>query len=174
MLADGRILGTFVGSTAPVFLAVLAVHVVAGMTAVATGAAAALAAKGGGLHVWVGRVYFRALTVVFSTALILTAMRPREDWHLALIGTIAFVAAVVGRRHRRLHRPGDTPHIAAMGLSYVAMLTAFYVDNGPHLPGWDHLPGWAFYLIPAAIGFPVIARAIGRAGRGRRRARTET
>jgi hypothetical protein len=44
---------------------------------------------------------------------------------------IAFTAAFAGRRHRREHRPGDSPHITGMGLSYVALLTTFYVDNGP-------------------------------------------
>jgi hypothetical protein len=50
-----------------------------------------------------------------------------------------------------------------MGTAYVAMLTAFYVDNGPHLPLWDHLPVLAFWLLPSAIGVPIIARAILRA-----------
>ena len=40
------------------------------------------------------------------------------------------------------------------------MLTAFYVDNGPHLPLWDRLPPLTFWVLPAAIGAPVIARAV--------------
>jgi hypothetical protein len=54
-----------------------------------------------------------------------------------------------------------------MGTAYVAMLTAFYVDNGPHLPLWDHLPVLAFWLLPSAIGAPVIARAIQQAKQAR-------
>lgn len=46
MLTASRILGDQVGSTAPVFLAVLAIHVIAGLTAVTTGAIAALSRKG--------------------------------------------------------------------------------------------------------------------------------
>jgi hypothetical protein len=42
-LLAARFLGQHVGSTAPLFLAFLAVHVVAGTTAVITGATAALA-----------------------------------------------------------------------------------------------------------------------------------
>jgi hypothetical protein len=161
--ADGHILGVFVGSTAPVFLVVLAVHVAAGLTAVASGAVAALAPKGGLRHVQAGRVFYRALAVLFGTALILTASRFREDVHLALIGAVAVIAATLGVRHRRLHRPGDTPHIVGMGAAYVAMLTAFYVDNGPHLPGWDHLPDWVFYVLPAVVGAPLVTRAVRRA-----------
>src|SRR5438270_136449 len=47
MATASRILGDQVGSTAPVFLAILAVHVIAGPTAVITGAIAALARKAG-------------------------------------------------------------------------------------------------------------------------------
>jgi hypothetical protein len=43
------------------------------------------------------------------------------------------------------------------------MLTAFYVDNGPHLPLWDRLPALAFWLLPSAIAAPIITRAIIRA-----------
>ncbi len=169
-MADAaRILGTEVGSTAPIFLAVLAVHVLAGLTAVATGATVTLTGKGTPRHVRTGRWYYRALGTVFATALALTAMRPRQDYHLALIGLVAFTAATIGVEHRRRHRPGDTPHITGMGLSYIAMLTAFYVDNGPHLPLWDRLPTIAFWLLPSAIGLPIIARALHH---GRRRSAT--
>ena len=54
-----------------------------------------------------------------------------------------------------------------MGLSYIAMLTAFYVDNGPHLPLWDRLPTIALWLLPGAIGIPITAHAIKRAGNRR-------
>ena len=167
MIAAGRILGDQVGSTAPVFLAFLAVHVLAGLTAVAAGAAAALTRKGSPRHVSAGRLYYRAITVVFATATALAIMRWRQDYHLLVIGAVAFTAAVAGVQHRRRHRPGDTGHIAAMGTSYVAMLTAFYVDNGPHLPLWDHLPSLSFWFLPAAIGAPLTARAVRRARRAR-------
>src|SRR6516164_1788474 len=134
MATASRILGDQVGSTAPAFLAILAVHVIAGLTAVITGAAAALA-----------------------------AMRWSQDWYLFILGAVAFTAATAGVLHRRRHRPGDTGHIAGMGIAYTAMLTAFYVDNGPHLPLWDRLPTLAFWLLPAAIAAPLIARAIIRA-----------
>jgi len=174
MLTSSRILGDAVGSTAPVFLAFLAVHVVCGLTAVATGAIAALARKGSPRHIRAGRWYYRAITVVFATATVLAAMRWRQDYHLFIIGAVAFTAATVGYLHRRRHRRGDTGHIAGMGISYVAMLTAFYVDNGPHLPLWDHLPTLAFWLLPLAVGAPIIARAVSRARRATRDFRTRT
>jgi hypothetical protein len=160
MATAARIFGDQVGSTAPVFLAFLAVHVLAGLTAVVTGAAAALARKGNPRHIRAGRWYYRAITVVFATATILAALRWRQDYDLFIIGTVAFTAATIGYQHRRRHRPGDTGHIIGMGTAYVAMLTAFYVDNGPHLPLWDRLPTLAFWLLPSAIGAPIITRAV--------------
>ena len=163
MLTAARIFGDQVGSAAPVFLAFLAVHVLAGLTAVVTGAAAALVRKGSPRHIRAGRWYYRAITVVFASATVLAAMRWRQDYYLFIIGAVAFAAATIGYQHRRRHRPGDTGHIAGMGISYVAMLTAFYVDNGPHLPLWDRLPVLVFWLLPSAIGAPIITRAVIRA-----------
>ena len=163
MVTAARIFGDQVGSTAPVFLAFLAVHVLAGLTAVITGATAALTRKGSPRHIRAGRRYYRAITVVFVTATVLAAMRWRQDYYLFLIGAVAFTAATIGYQHRHRRRPGDTGHIAGMGVAYVAMLTAFYVDNGPHLPLWDRLPALSFWLLPSAIGAPIIIRAIVRA-----------
>jgi len=167
LVTAGRILGDEVGSAAPAFLAVLAVHVLAGLTAVITGAVAALVRKGSPRHVRAGRWYYRAITAVFATATALAAMRWAQDWYLLALGTAAFTAATAGYLHRRLHRPGDTGHIAGMGIAYTAMLTAFYVDNGPHLPLWDRLPALAFWLLPSAIAAPLIIRAITRARNAR-------
>ena len=163
MVTASRILGDEVGSTAPAFLAVLAVHVVAGLAAVITGAIAALARKGSPRHIRAGRWYYRAITTVFATAAALAAMRWTQDWYLLILGAAAFAAATAGYLHRRRHRPGDTGHIAGMGIAYTVMLTAFYVDNGPHLPLWDRLPTLAFWLLPSAIAAPIITRAIIRA-----------
>jgi len=165
MATAARIFGDQVGSTAPVFLAFLAVHVLAGLTAVITGATAALVRKGSPRHIRAGRWYYRAITVLFATATVLAAMRWRQDYYLFIIGTVAFTAATIGYQHRRRRRPGDTGHIVGMGTAYVAMLTAFYVDNGPHLPLWDRLPTLTFWLLPSAIGVPIIARAVTHARR---------
>ena len=97
---------------------------------------------------------------MFGTATALAAMRWAQDYYLFILGAVAFAAATVGYLHRRRHRPGDTGHIAGMGIAYTAMLTAFYVDNGPHLPLWDRLPTLAFWLLPSAIAAPIITRAI--------------
>lgn len=172
MFAADRILGTEVGSSAPVFLALLAVHVPAGLLAVFSGAGAALTAKGSARHQRLGRWYYAALGVVFATATGLAALRWRADWRLFLLGALAFAAATLGYLHRR--RPGDTGHILGMGGSYAVMLTAFYVDNGPHLPLWDRLPPPVFWFLPGTVAAPLILRAIRRAQRGGWRAPDRT
>ena len=168
VLEAGRILGTQVGSAAPLFLAVLAVHVPAGMAAVVTGAGAALSRKGGRRHMRMGRWYYAAITVVFATAAVLAALRWREDWDLFVLGALAYACATLGYLNRR-RRGGDGVHIAAMGVSYALMLTAFYVDNGPHLPVWDRLPTLVFWLLPGTVAAPLILRAVRRTGARRPR-----
>src|SRR5262249_18995850 len=51
-------------------------------------------------------------------------------------------------------------HITGMGFSYILMLTAFYVDNGKNLPLWKELPQFAFWLLPAAVGIPLLLRTL--------------
>jgi hypothetical protein len=47
-----------------------------------------------------------------------------------------------------------------MGLSYVMMLIAFYVDNGKQLPLWKDLSHFTYWLLPLAVGIPLIVRAV--------------
>src|SRR6266542_3295754 len=101
-----------------------------------------------------------AMVAVASGAAAALTRRKGRGRH-ARLGTVYFTA--IGVLARRRHWPGDTAHIAGMGGSYVAMLTAFYVDNGKQLPVWDRLPSIAYWLLPAAVGVPLIWRAIRRA-----------
>lgn len=167
MLAASSILGVHVGSTAPAFLAILAVHVPAGTAAVINGAAAALSPKGSAGHVRFGRRYCVALGVVFVTAIGLAALRWRQDGYLVILGALAVAAAALGYLHRRRHRPGDTGHILGMGASFAVLLTAFYVDNGPRLPLLDHLPPALFWVLPHTIAAALIMWAARRARRRR-------
>jgi uncharacterized membrane protein len=159
------VLGLKLPKMEPAFYVVLALHVPAGLVAVVSGAVAALSRKGSRLHMGAGLLYFRVLGVVFLTACILTAMRVREDFHLLLIGLVSFIASCHGHLSPRRHAPGHADHIRGMGLSYVAMLTAFYVDNGAQLPGWNRLPHFTYWLLPIGVGVPVVARALSRARR---------
>jgi hypothetical protein len=159
------VLGVDVPDTGVAFLAVLGVHVVAGLGVVVAGLLAALARKRAGRHPRAGRVYLGALGVVAATAAGLAVLRWPDDVHLLALGVIAFGCGLGGYRARRRRRPGWVRwHILGMGGSYVALLTAFYVDNGPQLPVWQLLPAWTFWVLPAAVGAPVIAAALHRYG----------
>jgi hypothetical protein len=147
-------------SSAPWFLAVIALHVGAGIVAAVGGVVAMLSPKTAGRHPRAGRTYYRALVIVCLTMGVIVVVRWPVDNGLGLLGAIALGAAGFGRRARRRARPGwRCVHIPCMGVSYVALLTAFYVDNGPHLPLWNRLPPLALWLLPSAIGFPLLAAA---------------
>ncbi|HEX5406412.1 MAG TPA: hypothetical protein VFX16_29405 [Pseudonocardiaceae bacterium] len=162
----GRELGVEVGSTAPLFLAILAVHVPAGVAAVVSGAIAAASPKRPGRHPRTGTIYFWCLSVTFASLVLLSALRWPHDAHLLAIGTLGYVAAGVGvlaRRHEWLGWPvWLRVHGTGMALSYIALLTGFYVDNGPSLPLWDRLPHLTYWLLPALVGLPLLLRALQR------------
>ncbi|KOV49780.1 hypothetical protein ADL00_45425 [Streptomyces sp. AS58] len=147
---------------------VIVIHIAAGLTAVAAGASAMLTPKRPGRHPRSGRAYLGALAVLTTSAAVVAAARPHTA-HLLILGVLAFASAGYGWRVRRMRHPGWRPrHITGMALSYVAMLTAFYVDNGPRLPLWNLLPSLTFWCLPAAVGLPLLLRALRRHHRPRR------
>lgn len=144
-------------------IGIVALHFVAGLGAVVTGVTAMLSRKGAGQHPSMGVAYFWCLFVVCVSMSILAATRWPLDIDLLILGMLALASASIGRAARRRRLPGWVPwHVGGMGLSYVLMLTAFYVDNGPHLPIWDHLPPVAYWTVPALVGVPLIVWAARR------------
>jgi len=162
-MLSGNIFGLPIPNAGPVFAAALAVHVASGLTAVIAGALAATAKKRPGRHPKAGRVYLWALGGIFTTATIMSAVRWHEDAHLFAIGLVAFSLGLYGYRARRKQRPGWPPHHGiGMGGSYIALLTGFYVDNGPFLPVWNRLPHWSYWVLPTLVGVPLIWLALRR------------
>lgn len=153
--------GLIIPSSSPPFLAGVAVHVAAGVVCVVAGAAAMLSRKGRGRHSRCGTLYFWSLLVVFVTAVGLSLVRWAQDYPLFLLATASFGAAGLGRAAMR-RRWSPRAHIAGMGVSYIALLTAFYVDNGKSLPLWKALAPIAYWLAPSAIGGPILLLALWR------------
>lgn len=153
------VLGLPVPDAGPLFLAALSVHVLAGLTCVTCGAVAAMSRKGRSRHLRFGRIYVWGLGVLFATLTIMSLIRWRENAHLFAVGSLTVAAALIGYLNRRHHQ---AVHIAGMGLSYIGLLTGFYVDNGANLPLWERLPYWSYWLLPGAIGLPMIVRAVRR------------
>jgi hypothetical protein len=153
------------GSTT--FHLLLAVHIAAALTSVATGAIAALSPKHPGRHPHLGTLYYRTLWVVVASAAWLAALRWPQDAYLLILGTLSFAAATLGRTVRRRRWQWQRwrwigLHLTGMSASYILLLTAFYVDNGKHLPVWQSLPHLAYWLVPSAVGLPLVARALAR------------
>jgi hypothetical protein len=133
--------GISIPSDAPLFLASFAMRAAAGPAAVMAGAFAMLSRKRPGRHPQAGTVYYWALAVVFVTMSALAFSRWNEDYHLFILGLLSFVAATIGRTARRQLGPSwPRTHMTGMAASYILMITAFYVDNGPNLPLWRELP----------------------------------
>lgn len=131
------------------------------MIAVVAGVVAMLSRKGACWHRRAGVAYLVAMAAVAVTAAGLVATRGPQFNHLLAFAVVAVVLAFGGYLMRRGNQGF---HIAGMGLSYVAMLTAFYVDNGPKLPFWNQFPDIVFWIGPALIGLPLIIRAMRRRG----------
>ena len=94
----------------------LACHIAAGLTCAITGVLAATAPKRPGRHPTAGRIFFWSLAVVFASSTTMALLRLAQDWHLLLIGMMAFGAGSLGYLARRRRRPGwQRVHIPAMG-----------------------------------------------------------
>ena len=155
------VLGIPIPSDDPVFLGVIGIHILFGLAAVITGAVAMLSTKGRGRHSNWGTIYFWCLSGVFATMSALSFMRWADDYHLFILGALSFASAYFGRTAaRRRWRQWPRLHLTGMGASYILLLTAFYVDNGKNLPLWRELPEIAFWLLPSAIGIPLIIYAL--------------
>jgi hypothetical protein len=156
------IAGIEVPSTDPLFLAIVfAVHIPLGVLCVVSGAVAMLLPKGRGRHSSAGTVYYWGQLALFISAGTLAIMRWAENYHLFMLGLLAFAAARFGRTMLRRRLPHWVRlHIDGMGSSYVLMLIAFYVDNGKQLPLWRDLPHFTYWLFPLAVGVPLILHAM--------------
>jgi hypothetical protein len=157
------VFGIPIPSSSPVFLSIVAVHVTAGLICSVAGIVAMLAPKRGGRHPSAGTVYYWGLVVVFLSMAALSILRWPANTHLFGLGVLSFGAGVIGRMAKRRVRPGGLRvHVTGMAISYILLLTAFYVDNGPHLPLWRLLPPLAYWLLPSVVGLPILIWALAR------------
>jgi hypothetical protein len=155
--------GIPIPSTDRIFIAGVVLHIFIAFVAVLSGLMAMFSDKSGKKHPVAGRVYFWTMLSSFLTIIFLAAMRWPHNIHLLLIGTFAFAFTFLGRMLAKSHtRNGTRLHTICMGLSYVLLLTGFYVDNGKNLPFWRQFPQWFFWIFPAMIGIPIIVIVLKR------------
>ena len=167
------VVGIPIPSSSPFFLTTVGVHVVASLVCVIAGAVAMLSSKRVGRHPSAGTVYYWGLVVVFLSMTVLSVVRWPHDIHLFILGILSLAAGSIGRAaRRRLWAGWPRIHMSGMGLSYILLLTAFYVDNGPNLPVWRHLPALTYWLAPSIVGLPILVWALVRHPLVRRTNRT--
>ncbi len=162
MIESTTIAGIEIPSTDPVFIGIIVgIHIPLGIACVASGAFAMLVGKGRGRHATAGTTYFWCLVFLFASATVLSIMRWAENYHLFALGALSVAAAWCGREALRRRWPRWVRlHILGMGLSYILMLIAFYLDNGKQLPLWKDLPHFTYWLVPLAAGLPLILYAL--------------
>ncbi|SEG89641.1 hypothetical protein SAMN05216223_120151 [Actinacidiphila yanglinensis] len=135
---------------------VLVIHVVAGSLGLLVGPAAMLAPKRAGRHPLLGRSYQVLTGALCLSAFGLVAYRP-SLWWLGVIGALTWAAALAGWWVRRAAFRGWVVwHINLMCSSYISFVTAFLVVN----LGLGSPVAW---ILPTAVGTPLIARATVRA-----------
>jgi hypothetical protein len=158
-----NVVGLEVPDAGWLFLASLTVHILAALTTLVAGVLAATARKRPGRHPTAGRLYLVGLVFVSATATVMASIRWRQDARLFAIAIVALGLGLFGWRARRVQWQGWVyGHALGMGGSFVALFTGFYVDNGPQLPVWRLLPHWLYWVLPAAIGAPLIWLALRR------------
>jgi hypothetical protein len=149
--------GIEIPSDHPLFLTIIAIHVVAGLVCVIAGVFAMLSKKWRGLHTKSGNLYYWSLWVVFITACFVAFIRWKDDYHLFILGVISFGSAFIARKAvKNRWQKWSLVHVIGMAFSYIFLLIAFYVDNGKFLPIWKDFHPVIYWLLPPLIGIPLL------------------
>jgi uncharacterized membrane protein len=158
---ETTLLGIPIPSDDKVFIGILLVHIFFGLVCVLSGLVAMVSNKTRSIHPLVGKIYYFSMVLAFATVILLSIMRWPFNIHLLTIGTLTFSFAYLGRRLAHSRKPGWTRlHTICMGLSYILLLTGFYVDNGKNLPFWRQFPSLFFWVFPGIVGVPIIVYAL--------------
>jgi hypothetical protein len=116
-----------------------------------------LSKKAPGRHPTFGTIYHWSLSTAALSATALAVVRWVEDHHLFVLAVLAFTTVTFGRTARRRHWDHWAWfHVVGMSLSYILLLTAFYVHNGKSLPIWRDPPSITYWLLPSLVGIPLI------------------
>jgi peptidoglycan/LPS O-acetylase OafA/YrhL len=140
----------------------LAIHIAAGTSGLVLGPIAFRSSKRRGAHTRVGETYHWVMAAVCLSAAALAIVDWQRIWWFLPIATFSYANALVGyvaakrRRPRWLRR-----HIAGMGGSYIALVTALLVVNtSADLP--------LAWFLPTLVGTPILLWVQNEVDHGRR------
>lgn len=141
---------------------ILALHIAAGATGLILGPLTMRAVKRRGPHTQLGEAYHWVMLAVCVSASALAILAIHRIWWFLPIAVFSYANALVGYVAAKRRRPGWLRvHIAGMGGSYIALITALLVVNvGDTLP--------VFWFLPTVLGSPLIAWVINEVDHGRR------
>jgi len=149
--------GIIIPDNSPLFLSLIGIHVLAALLCVISAILAMFSRKTDKRHPQFGTFYFWCLLVVFISSVLVSIIRWPLDNQLLILGTFSFGFAFTGRlSQRNKWKFRMRWHLVCLTMSFIILLTAFYVDNGKNIPVWKLLPVIYYWLIPGIIGIPVM------------------
>jgi len=123
-MPDTTNIGSFtIPSSDPLFLGIVAIHVLLGIAAIVAGLVAMLSVKAPGRHPRAGTWYFWLLASLFATTTALSMMRWAHAYHLFIIGAFALAAAIIGREASKLGYGPDSPYTHQPEFASIASVT---------------------------------------------------
>jgi hypothetical protein len=139
----------------------LTFHIAFGSFGLALGPVAMLARKRAGLHTRAGELYHWNMLGLCLSAAALAVLRWQRDWWFLPLALFSYSFALLGYLAAKLRwRQWLRFHVAGQGGSYIAMSTALLVVNfGLHT--------WWTWVLPTALGSPLIARVSRQIALGR-------
>ena len=144
-------------------LPVVGSHILGGLICIVSGIGAMLSEKRRGRHVSFGSIYYWFLGWVCASGTFLGALHWSQDYYLVLLAILSIGSASIGRMAHRRHWQGWAyTHVVGMSLSYVAMLTAFSVEDGENLLLGRDIPHILYWFLPSLIAVPLVTRALMR------------
>ncbi|SFL23127.1 hypothetical protein SAMN03159341_104145 [Paenibacillus sp. 1_12] len=116
-----------------------------------------MATKRRGIHTLIGEIYHGAFVAIFITSVAMGIMHWSQSAYLLFIGIFSYSIALYGYLSKKLRWNNWLgKHIGGMLGSYIAIITAVLVVNGPNIPLIKQLPTLLLWFLPTIIGTPII------------------
>ena len=142
----------------PLEAALRAVHVAAGFAGLVLGPVVLAVRKRRGIHTRLGELYFASVTVVCATSVLIALQDWKRLWLFFAVGTGTYAIALPGYLAAKLRlRRWILFHAVGQASSYVALLSAFIVNNLQPLTGLTGIPFAVRALVPMFIGTCLVA-----------------